>query len=94
VKIRVAPFVMKRWKRLVICFCIVDIQLEFGLGWWWFFTTVSMSYAMLVGCKSNKKRRKGLPIAWLAFFWVVWKVRNDRVCNNITVEVLAAVELI
>jgi hypothetical protein len=55
---------------------------------------VSMSYAMLVGCKSNKKRRKGLSIAWLAFFWVVWKVRNDRVCNNITVEVLAAVELI
>jgi hypothetical protein len=53
-----------------------------------------MSYAMLVGCKSNKKRRKGLSIAWLAFFWVVWKVMNDRVCNNITVEVLAAVELI
>jgi hypothetical protein len=56
--------------------------------------TVAISYAMLVGCGSNRKRRKCLSIVWLAFVWVVWKIRNDRVFNNITVDGLAAVDLI
>jgi hypothetical protein len=55
---------------------------------------ISLSYACFVGCGSNKKRRKGFSIIWLAFIWVLWKVRNDRVFNNIIVEASIAVDLI
>ncbi|MCI04536.1 putative ribonuclease H protein, partial [Trifolium medium] len=40
---------------------------------------VMMSYGQLVGCGGNKKIRKGFSIVWLAFVWVIWRVRNDRV---------------
>jgi hypothetical protein len=56
--------------------------------------TVPMSFAVMVGCGSNKKRRKGLAILWLAFIWVVWKVRNDRVFNNALVEGDVVLDLI
>jgi hypothetical protein len=50
--------------------------------------SVSLSYVMLVGCGSNLKRKKGYSIVWLAFVWVMWRMRNDRIFNNkvITVE--------
>lgn len=41
-----------------------------------------MSYAILVGTGGNKKIRKGISIVWLAYVWVLWRVRNDRVFNN------------
>ncbi|PNX79260.1 hypothetical protein L195_g035244 [Trifolium pratense] len=44
---------------------------------------VMMSYGQLVGCGGNKKIRKGFSIVWLAFVWVIWRVRNDRVFNNV-----------
>jgi hypothetical protein len=56
--------------------------------------TMSSSFALFVGCGSNKKRRKGFSIIWLAFVWAMWKVRNDRVFNNITVDTTVVVELI
>jgi hypothetical protein len=56
--------------------------------------TLSSSFALFVGCGSNKKRRKGFSIIWLAFVWAMWKVRNDRVFNNITVDTRSVVELI
>jgi hypothetical protein len=56
--------------------------------------SVPMSYAMLVGCGSNWKRRKGLSVIWLAFVWVVWKARNDRVFNNLVVDVPVAFDLV
>ncbi|KAK2444918.1 hypothetical protein QL285_015908 [Trifolium repens] len=56
--------------------------------------TVPMSFAVMVESGSNKKRRKGLAIIWLAFIWGVWKVRNDRVFNNATVERTEVLELI
>jgi hypothetical protein len=77
--------------------CHLFLQCDFTASIWyaimrWFGVvavippTVPMSFAVMVGCGSNKKRRKGLAILWLAFIWVVWKVRNDRVFNNALVE--------
>jgi hypothetical protein len=43
---------------------------------------ILMSYAILVGCGSNKKRRKGFSVVWLAYIWAVWKARNERIFNN------------
>jgi hypothetical protein len=51
-----------------------------------------MSYAVIVGNGSNKKRRKGLSVVWLAFVWAVWKARNDRVFNNVMVDVPTVVD--
>jgi hypothetical protein len=48
--------------------------------------TLSMSYALLVGYGSNKKRRKGFSVVWLAYIWAVWKARNDRVFNNVVFD--------
>jgi hypothetical protein len=48
--------------------------------------TILLSYAMLVGCGSNKKRRKGFSVVWLAYIWVVWKARNDRIFNNVVFD--------
>jgi hypothetical protein len=47
---------------------------------------------LLVGCGSNKRRRKCFSIVWLAFIWVLWKTRNDYVFSNVAVDVLAAVD--
>jgi hypothetical protein len=43
---------------------------------------VLTSYVMFVGFGSNKKRRKGHSIVWLAFIWAMWKCRNDRIFKN------------
>jgi hypothetical protein len=55
---------------------------------------VPMSFAVLVGYGSNKRRRKGLAIVWLAFVWVVWKTRNNKVFDNAMVEVPVMVDLV
>jgi hypothetical protein len=55
-------------------------------------SSVPMSYAVIVGNGSNKKRRKGLSVVWLAFVWAVWKARNDRVFNNVMVDVPTVVD--
>jgi hypothetical protein len=47
---------------------------------------------LLVGCGSNKRRRKCFSIVWLAFIWVLWKTRNDYVFSNVAVDVPAAVD--
>ncbi|WJX68394.1 hypothetical protein P8452_52767 [Trifolium repens] len=57
-------------------------------------SSISMSYAMFVGNGSNKQRRKDFSIIWLSFIWGLWKVRNDRVFNNITVDVSFVVDLV
>ncbi|GAU36827.1 hypothetical protein TSUD_320640 [Trifolium subterraneum] len=44
---------------------------------------IRMSYGLFVGCGGNKKIRKGYSIVWLAFVWVIWRIRNDRIFNNI-----------
>jgi uncharacterized membrane protein SpoIIM required for sporulation len=44
---------------------------------------VLMSYGMLVGSGRNKKVRKGFSGVWLAFVWVIWKTRNDRIFKNL-----------
>jgi hypothetical protein len=33
-------------------------------------------------------------VIWLAFVWVLWKVRNDRVFNNVVVDVPAIFDLV
>jgi hypothetical protein len=57
-------------------------------------STVPMSYASFVGNGLSRRHRKGLSVVWLAFIWVVWKARNDRVFNNIVIEVPTAFDLI
>jgi hypothetical protein len=52
------------------------------------------SYAIFVGHGANRKRRKGLSVIWLAFVWVLWKVRNDRVFNNVVVDVPMIFDLV
>ncbi|GAU29820.1 hypothetical protein TSUD_223660 [Trifolium subterraneum] len=44
---------------------------------------VMTMYGSLVGCGSNKKIKKGFSIVWLAFIWVMWRSRNDKVFNNV-----------
>ncbi|KAK2449803.1 hypothetical protein QL285_008959 [Trifolium repens] len=56
--------------------------------------SLSSSYALFVGCGSNKKRRKDFSIIWLAFVWAMWKTRNDRIFNNILVDTRTVVDLI
>jgi hypothetical protein len=53
-----------------------------------------LSFVGLVGCGSNKRRRKGLAVVWSAYVWAVWKARNDRIFNNRLFEVVEVVELI
>jgi hypothetical protein len=48
--------------------------------------TIFMSYTMLVWGGSNKKRRKGFSVVWLAYIWAVWKARNDRIFNNVVFD--------
>jgi hypothetical protein len=43
---------------------------------------VIMSYGHMVISGRNKRIRKGYAIVWLALIWVLWRMRNDRVCNN------------
>ncbi|GAU46742.1 hypothetical protein TSUD_286020 [Trifolium subterraneum] len=53
-----------------------------------------MSYGILVGCGGNKKIRKSLSIVWMDFVWVLWRVRNDRVFNNVDGSVEDVIERI
>jgi hypothetical protein len=53
-----------------------------------------MSYAMFVGCGSNKQRRKGFLIIWLAYIWGIWKTRNNCVFNNGVVDRSEVVDLV
>jgi hypothetical protein len=46
-------------------------------------TDVMMSYGLLVGSGRNKRIRKGISIVWVAFVWVIWRCRNDRIFNNV-----------
>jgi hypothetical protein len=52
---------------------------------------VLMSYGQLVCSGRNRRIRKGFSSVWLAFVWVIWKVRNDRVFNNVNGDVDGAV---
>jgi hypothetical protein len=49
---------------------------------------------MLIGCGSNKKRRKGLSVVWLAYIWAVWKARNDSLFNNVPFDGSAVMEMV
>jgi len=35
---------------------------------------------------------KGMGVIWLATIWILWKARNDKVFNDINVEVDVIVE--
>jgi hypothetical protein len=74
--------------------CHLFLHCRIAAGFWyainrWFGVcsvippSLPLSYAILVGYGSNRKRRKGLSVIWLAFVWVLWRVRNDRVFNNV-----------
>jgi hypothetical protein len=44
------------------------------------------------GGERNKNARKGMGVIWLATIWILWKARNDKVFNDINVEVDAIVD--
>jgi hypothetical protein len=44
------------------------------------------------GGEINRKVRKGKGVVWLAAIWALWKARNDRVFNDVNVEVDVIVE--
>ncbi|GAU48811.1 hypothetical protein TSUD_406440 [Trifolium subterraneum] len=72
--------------------CRVAASIWYGLTRWLGVVVVlpplvAQSYAGFVGCGSNKKRKKGFSIVWLAFVWALWQARNDRVFNNKEVKV-------
>jgi hypothetical protein len=50
------------------------------------------AYALLVGFGSNKRIKKGYSVVWLAYVWVLWKMRNDRIFNNVAAAVDVAVD--
>jgi hypothetical protein len=52
------------------------------------------SYGQLVGCGRNKRIRKGFSIVWVAFVWVIWKIRNDWIFSNSNETVEGALDLI
>jgi hypothetical protein len=85
--------------------CHLFLHCRIAAGFWyainrWFGVcsvippSLPLSYAILVGYGSNRKRRKGLSVIWLAFVWVLWKVRNDRVFNNVVVDVPTIFDLV
>ncbi|GAU51608.1 hypothetical protein TSUD_414400 [Trifolium subterraneum] len=55
---------------------------------------VMMMYGILVGSGRNKKIKKGFSSVWLAFVWVVWRCRNDKIFNEVAGVVDDAVDMI
>jgi hypothetical protein len=55
---------------------------------------VPLSFVGFVGCGSNRRRRKGLAVIWLAFVWAVWKARNNRIFNNAVTGAAEVVDLV
>jgi hypothetical protein len=43
---------------------------------------VVMLYGQLMLCGTNKKIRRGYSIVSIAFNWLIWNIRNDRIFNN------------
>jgi hypothetical protein len=56
--------------------------------------SVPLSFVGFVGCGSNRRRRKGLAVIWLAFVWAVWKARNNRIFNNAVTGAAEVVDLV
>jgi hypothetical protein len=52
------------------------------------------SYVQFVGSGRNRKIRQGFSSVWMAFIWVIWKVRNDRVFNNVVIDVPTAFDMV
>jgi hypothetical protein len=53
---------------------------------------VTMSYEQLMTRGLNKKIRRGFSSVWLAYVWVMWKMRNDLIFNNTAASVEVAVD--
>jgi hypothetical protein len=44
------------------------------------------------GGERNTNAIKGLGVIWLSTIWSLWKARNDKVFNDVNIEVEAIVE--
>ncbi|MCH80347.1 ribonuclease H protein [Trifolium medium] len=55
---------------------------------------VMILYGTLVCSGRNKRLRKGFSLVWLAFMWVIWRSRNEKIFNNVVGVVEDAVDLI
>jgi hypothetical protein len=59
--------------------------------------TIVSSLAVLMNCAKSKNQKRGLCFVWNVFMWVMWKVRNDLIFNNVTVstdEVIDRIKLL
>ncbi|MCI16926.1 pantothenate synthetase [Trifolium medium] len=55
---------------------------------------VMIMYGTLVCSGRNKRLKKGFSIVWLAFIWVIWRSRNEKIFNNVAGVVGDAVDMI
>jgi hypothetical protein len=50
------------------------------------------SFAMWITCSNNKRERNGMALVWCACVWVLWKVRNNCVFNNLAIELVEVID--
>jgi hypothetical protein len=56
--------------------------------------TLLHSFALLSGCGSGKKGKKGMMLIWHTFVWLIWRARNNRIFNNGSIDADEVIESI
>jgi hypothetical protein len=56
--------------------------------------TIVSSLAVLLNCAKSKNQKRGLCFIWNVYMWTMWRVRNDRIFNNVTVSAVDVIDQI